>query len=104
MDFIFDTGASDITISEVEVLFLYRQGTLTEDDFIGVQQYQIADGSISEGSIINLKTVQIGNKVLYNVKASIIHNTSAPLLLGQSALNQFGQITIDYNNSQITLK
>ncbi|MBY5957070.1 retroviral-like aspartic protease family protein [Membranicola marinus] len=103
MDFIFDTGASDITISEVEALFLYRQGTLTEDDFIGAQQYQIADGSISEGSIINLKTVQIGNKVLHNVKASIIHNTSAPLLLGQSALNQFGQITIDYNNSQITL-
>jgi aspartyl protease family protein len=104
MDFIFDTGASDITISEVEALFLYRQGTLTENDFIGVQQYQIADGSISEGSIINLKTVQIGNKVLYNVKASIIHNTSAPLLLGQSALNQFGQITIDYNNGQITLE
>lgn len=104
MDFIFDTGASDITISQVEALFLYRQGTLTDDDFIGVQKYQIADGSISEGSIINLKTVQIGNKVLYNVKASIIHNTSAPLLLGQSALNQFGQITIDYNNSQITLE
>ena len=104
MDFIFDTGASDITISQVEALFLYRQGTLTEDDFIGVQQYQIADGSISEGSIINLKTVQIGNKVLRNVKASIIHNTSAPLLLGQSALNQFGQITIDYKNNEITLE
>jgi aspartyl protease family protein len=104
MDFIFDTGASDITISQVEALFLYRQGTLTEDDFIGVQQYQIADGSISEGSIINLKTVQIGNKVLYNVKASIIHNTSAPLLLGQSALSQFGQITIDYKNKEITLE
>lgn len=104
MDFIFDTGASDITISQVEALFLYKQGTLTEDDFIGVQQYQIADGSISEGSIINLKTLQIGNKVLRNVKASIIHNTSAPLLLGQSALNQFGQITIDYKNNEITLE
>lgn len=104
MDFIFDTGASDITISQVEALFLYRQGTLTEDDFIGVQQYQIADGSISEGSIINLKTVQIGNKVLRNVKASIIHNTHAPLLLGQSALNRFGQITINYKNNEITLE
>ena len=104
MDFIFDTGASDITISDVEALFLYKQGTLTEDDFIGVQQYQIADGSIAEGSIINLKTVQIGSVVLHNVKASIIHNTSAPLLLGQSALNQFGQITIDYKNEEITLE
>ncbi|MDE0471359.1 MAG: retropepsin-like aspartic protease [Ekhidna sp.] len=104
MDFIFDTGASDITISDVEAFFLYRQGTLTKDDFIGVQQYQIADGSISEGSVINLRTVQIGNKILYNVKASIIHNTSAPLLLGQSALSQFGQITIDYKESQIILE
>lgn len=104
MDFIFDTGASDITISQVEALFLYRQGTLTEDDFIGVQKYQIADGSISEGSIINLKSVQIGNKVLYNVKASIIHNTSAPLLLGQSALSKFGKVTIDYNRNEITFE
>ena len=104
MDFIFDTGASDITISDVEAHFLYRQGTLTNDDFIGVQQYQIADGSISEGSVINLKTVKIGNKILYNVKASIIHNTSAPLLLGQSALNQFGKISIDYNKGEITLE
>lgn len=104
MDFIFDTGASDITISQIEALFLYRQGTLTEDDFIGIQQYQIADGSISEGTIINLKTVKVGDKTLYDVKASIIHNTSAPLLLGQSALNQFGQITIDYKNNEITLE
>lgn len=101
MNFIFDTGASDITISQVEALFLYKQGTLTDDDFIGVQQYQIADGSISEGSIINLKTVQIGNKVLHNVKASIIHNTSAPLLLGQSALSQFGKVTMDYKKNTL---
>ncbi|MBW2937540.1 retroviral-like aspartic protease family protein [Aureisphaera sp. CAU 1614] len=104
MDFIFDTGASKITISEVEALFLIKQGTLTKDDFLGVQNFQIADGSISEGSIINLRTVQIGNRVLNNVKASIVHNTSAPLLLGQSALNQFGQITIDYQNDEITLE
>ena len=104
MNFIFDTGASDIIISEVEALFLYKQGTLTDDDFIGVQQYQIADGSISEGSIINLKTVQIGNKILHNVKASIIHNTSAPLLLGQSALAQFGKVTIDYKKNQLSFE
>lgn len=102
MNFIFDTGASDITISETEALFLYKQGTLQQEDILGTQQYQIADGSISEGTIINLRTVKIGKKTLKNVKASIVHNMEAPLLLGQSALAQFGKVSIDYNNNEIT--
>lgn len=101
MFFIFDTGASDITISLTEATFLYKQGTLTGDDLLGTQQYQIADGSISEGTIINLKTVKIGNRTLANVQASVVHNMGAPLLFGQSALAQFGKVTIDYNRSEI---
>lgn len=104
MIFIFDTGASDITISLTEATFLYKQGTLTDDDFLGTQQYQIADGSISEGTIINLKTVKIGNRTLTNVQASVVHNMGAPLLFGQSALAQFGKVTIDYNRGEITFE
>lgn len=104
MFFIFDTGASDITISLTEAIFLYKQGTLTDDDFLGTQQYQIADGSISEGTIINLKTVKIGKRTLTNVQASVVHNMQAPLLFGQSALAQFGKVTIDYNQSEITFE
>lgn len=104
MFFIFDTGASDITISLTEATFLYKQGTLTDDDFLGTQQYQIADGSISEGTIINLKTVKIGNRTLTNVQASVVHNMDAPLLFGQSALAQFGKVTIDYNRGEITFE
>ena len=102
MNFIFDTGASDITISATEAMFLYKQGTLKQEDILGTQQYQIADGSISEGTIINLRTVKIGKKTLNNVKASIVHNMEAPLLLGQSALAQFGKVSIDYNKNEIT--
>jgi aspartyl protease family protein len=101
MEFIFDTGASDITISLTEALFLYKQGTLTDDDFIGVQNYQIADGSIHEGAVVKLKSVKIGDRVLYNIKASIVDNMNAPLLLGQSALAEFGKISIDYQKKEI---
>jgi len=101
MRFIFDTGASDITMSSAEAVFLYKQGKLKDDDFIGVQQYQIADGSISEGAVILLRSVKIGNKTLRNVKASVVDNMQAPLLLGQSALNKFGKISIDYQKKQI---
>ena len=101
MEFIFDTGASDITLSATEAIFLYKQGKLTEEDIRGTQQYQIADGTLAEGTVITLKTVRIGNKTLHNVEASIVHNQEAPLLIGQSALSRFGKITIDYKNNEI---
>jgi aspartyl protease family protein len=104
MQFIFDTGASDITMSAVEARYLYKQGKLTDDDILGTQQYQIADGSIAEGTVVNLRTVTIGNRTLNNVQASIVHNLEAPLLLGQSALAEFGKISIDYNKHEITFE
>lgn len=104
MEFIFDTGASDITMSLTEALFLYKQGKLTDADFIGTQEYQIANGTIEEGTIVKLKTVEIGNRTLYSVQASILYNLQAPLLLGQSALNKFGKISIDYNKNEITFE
>jgi aspartyl protease family protein len=104
MNFIFDTGASIISISSTEAMFLYKQGTLQEEDFIGNVNFQDATGNISEGTIIRLKTVKIGNKVLKNVKASIVHNDRAPILFGQSALAKFGKVSIDYDRNEITFE
>lgn len=104
MQFIFDTGASDITMSATEAIFLYKQGKLRADDFIGAQEYLIADGSVHEGVIVMLRTVEIGNRTLKNVQASIVNNFEAPLLLGQSALSKFGIISIDYKRNEIAFE
>jgi aspartyl protease family protein len=104
MYFIFDTGAGLISISETEAIFLYKQGKLTQDDIIGKANFSDANGDISEGTIINLKTVKIGNRILENIQASVVHNLGAPLLMGQSALEKFGKISIDYQNSEITFE
>ncbi|MFV0218388.1 retroviral-like aspartic protease family protein [Empedobacter falsenii] len=104
LDFIFDTGASLISISETEARFLVKQGTLTEDDFIGVQQFMDANGDISEGLLVNLKEIDIQGYKLYNVKASIVQNSEAPLLLGQSLLEKFARVTIDNQNEKIILQ
>jgi aspartyl protease family protein len=104
MEFIFDTGASDITMSLTEATFLYKQGKLVNEDFIGKQQYQIADGSIHEGMLVILKDVEIGGWRLTNIQASIVDNMDAPLLLGQSALSSFGKISIDYKRNEITFE
>lgn len=104
MDFIFDTGASIISISKTEANFLMKQGTLTKKDFIRKSKFTDANGDVSEGMIVNLKTVRLGGVVLENVEASIVNNSIAPLLLGQSALAKFGKIAIDYNKNRIILE
>lgn len=99
MYFIFDTGASLISISNVEASFLYKQGKLSEDDFIGSANFIDANGDISEGAIIRLREISIGNRTLNNIEASVVNNSQAPLLFGQSALEKFGKISIDYNKN-----
>ncbi|WP_299989377.1 retropepsin-like aspartic protease [uncultured Pontibacter sp.] len=101
MHFIFDTGASSISISGAEALFLYKQGKLSDEDVVGKQNFIDATGRVSEGTVIKLHSVKLGNKTLYNVSASVVHNMEAPLLFGQSALERFGKISIDYNKGII---
>ena len=101
LDFIFDTGASSICLSSAEALVMLRQGQITQDDFVGQQQFQDATGGISVGTIIRLHTVEIGGILLRNVEANVVDNIQAPLLLGQTALSKFGKVTIDYNNNVI---
>jgi len=93
--FIFDTGASSISISSSEATVLYRQGTLQKDDILDIQYFQDATGRVSAGTRINLRTVKIGDRVLNNIEAIVIDSDEAPLLLGQSALERFGRISID---------
>lgn len=99
--FIFDTGASSICISIAEATVLFRQGTLKEDDILDIQYFQDATGNISPGTRINLRTVKIGDRELNNIEAIVIDNIEAPLLLGQSALEKFGKISIDNNKGEI---
>lgn len=93
--FIFDTGATDVSISSVEATFMAKNDFLSSSDIIGKQNYQTADGNITEGTVINLKDVKLGSLHLNNIKASVVRNQAAPLLLGQSVLSKLGKIEID---------
>lgn len=88
LHFIFDTGATDVSISSVEATFMAKNDFLSSSDIIGKQNYQTADGNITEGTVINLKDVKLGSLHLNNIKASVVRNQAAPLLLGQSVLSK----------------
>ena len=94
-DFIFDTGAGMISLSSSFAKQLVEMGRLSEKDIVGKANSIIADGSASQVLVANIKDVEIGGLHLHDVKATIKEQQNAPLLLGQSAIEKLGKVTID---------
>ncbi len=103
LNLIFDTGASDITISKTEAEFMLKNNYLSKNDITGTSSYMIANGDIEIGTTIVFRKLDFGGLILKNVKASVIENKNAPLLFGQSALSKYGKITIDNEKKIITI-
>ena len=101
LKFVFDTGASDITISSVEAAFMLKNGYLEERDMGGVQNYRTASGELVEGTIVNLREIKLGSVTFENIRAAIIKNQEAPLLLGQSMLGRMMMFNV--NNEDMTI-
>lgn len=95
LKFVFDTGASTVSISSAEAIFMLKNGYLKSSDIIGEHSYSDANGEISEGTTINLRELSFAGFTLRNVKATIVHNLKAPLLLGLSAIDKLGKIQIE---------
>lgn len=102
---IFDTGCSSTLISVAEANYLYQRGYLTENDIVGVTQSQIADGSIVENMVVNLKEVIIDNQIkCTDVMATVSANNNAPLLLGNEVLDRVAAYAVDNQNKTINFK
>ena len=94
-DFVFDTGAGAISISSSFAKELSSRGLLTNNDYLGKAKSEVADGRVSDVIVVNIKDVEIGGMHLRDVKALVKEQMNAPLLLGQTAIEKLGRITID---------
>lgn len=103
LSFIFDTGASIVSLSQLEANFMLKNGYLSSKDVVGSGRFTDANGDVSEGTVINLREVDFGGLKLKNVRASVVRNQKAPLLLGQSVLGRLGKIEIDNHNKKLII-
>lgn len=102
LNFVVDTGASDVLLPVDVVLTLARAGTIAEGDYVGDEAYQLADGSTIKSARFVLRQLEVGDQVLKNVPASIGDVHGVPLL-GQSFLSQFTSWTIDNDRHALLL-
>jgi clan AA aspartic protease (TIGR02281 family) len=105
LNFIFDTGAADVLLSKEAAINLFSSGKIKSTDFLNLtKKYQVASGDIVESRVIYIRELEINGLVLYDVVASISGSIGAPLLLGQSALERFGEYSFNYNSRKLVIK
>jgi predicted aspartyl protease len=102
LNFVIDSGASDVSIPADVVLTLVRSGTLQRSDFIGTQTYRLADGSTVPSTTFRIRSLTLNNLVIENVKGSVA-NVKGDLLLGQSFLSRFKSWSIDNARQALVL-
>ena len=62
-----------------------------------------ANGNISVGTVVHINNVNFGGVDLNNIRASVVNNQKAPLLLGQSVLSKLGRVEIDNKKNVIRI-
>lgn len=103
LQMLFDSGASNVTISSTESNFMLKNNYLKSKDILGTTNFLDASGNINEGTVINLTEVKLGDFTLKNVKATVVDNQNAPLLFGQTVLKRFASISIDNEKQELKI-
>jgi clan AA aspartic protease (TIGR02281 family) len=103
LNFVIDSGASDVSIPADVVSTLIRAGTISRDDFIGTQNYKLADGTIIPAATFHIHSLKIGSIELEYVVGSV-SKSEGSLLLGQSFLERFKHWSIDNEHQSLLLE
>jgi clan AA aspartic protease (TIGR02281 family) len=103
LDFIVDSGASDVSIPADVILTLNRAGTIQSSDFVGTKTYRLADGSTVPSTTLIIHKLKVGDREVQNVMASV-SDVKASLLLGQSFFRAFDSWSIDNRRGALILK
>jgi clan AA aspartic protease (TIGR02281 family) len=103
LDFVLDSGASDVSIPSDVFSTLIRAGTITKEDIMGSDTYTLADGSRKKSTTFRIRSLKIGSTVLQNVRGSVAED-SGPLLLGMSFLSRFKSWSVDNERHMLVLK
>ena len=103
LDFVIDSGATDVVIPGDVVSTLMRAGALKQTDFFDPQIATLAGGSKIPLMIFRIRSLNVGDNIVENVMGSTSLQPRGHLLLGQSFLNRFKSWSIDNSTHVLRL-
>lgn len=102
LNFMIDTGASDVSITTDVFSTLKRTGTVDDNDLAGTATYKLADGTTHTYQRVILRQVEVGHQIIKNVIATVMDVNADPLL-GQAFLSQLPFYIIDNENNSLVI-
>lgn len=102
LDFVIDSGATDVHVPDDVFKTLLRTHTISEKDFLGTESYTIANGTQVRSERYVIRQMEIGGHVVEDVTASV-GDTKSPLLLGLSFLSKFKSWSLDNEKRVLVL-
>jgi clan AA aspartic protease (TIGR02281 family) len=102
LNFIVDSGASDVSIPADVFASLVQANTVTQADITGNRNYKNADGEVFQSKTFVIRSLKIGNIEAPRVQAKV-SPSNAPPLLGQSFLKRFKSWSIDNSTQELIL-
>jgi clan AA aspartic protease (TIGR02281 family) len=102
LNFVVDSGAAFVTVPANVFAKLRRDHTIRNDELLGKAKAILADGSIHEEMTFTIRSLQVGNKTVENVKGAVVPKGAMPLL-GQSFLEHFKSWSIDNSKGKLVL-
>jgi clan AA aspartic protease (TIGR02281 family) len=103
LNFIVDSGASDVSIPADVFASLVQANTVTQADITGIRNYKNADGEVFRSKTFIIRSLKIGNIEAPRVQAKV-SPSNAPPLLGQSFLKRFKSWSIDNSTQELILQ
>jgi gag-polyprotein putative aspartyl protease len=94
LNFIIDSGATDVSIPASVFSTLTRNGTVSPQDLLDKRMYKLADGSGEISQRFRIRSLRVGKLEVRDVIASIGDSGGLPLL-GQSFLSRLKSWSID---------
>lgn len=99
--YIFDTGATDLTIDKQTEQELLNKGVLKKENYLNKAYYSLANNQIVVGQMAKVNNIMIGEYIVNNVVITILEDSS--LLCGKSFLDKFKSWKFDKQNKVLII-
>ena len=99
---LFDTGSTDLLINTEIEDELKKMGILNSSNYLGVGQYEMADGVVDTCKKYIINNIRVGNFSVNNVVIAVTEK-GKKIIIGRSLLNKFEYWKIDNNKQTLIL-
>ena len=99
---LYDTGASDLLINKEMEDDLKKQNILTASNYLGIEEYEMANGMIDTCRKYKVNSIQIGKFTVNNVTVAVT-DKGKKIIIGKSLLNKFSSFVLSNRDNTLIL-